>query len=288
MKRLILILLLSPILSFSQNEVDTYFSTIEDTYIDEYLPYNYLLADSVILRSCPSKTCNNEDLLLIGQKFKILERSYNVDTIRTIKSHWYKIELSNMKTGWIWGGFIAQRAFGSESDPSLKFVMGISRYIDQDGWLRKKYQIRAFKNHKEIDRYEVFIHSQYFDALAIGNKGLAVADIIRIDIPCEGGCGCSGGYIYVFWNGIEFTSTSFAMGIADAWASEDTSLIFPTDMEGIANTVIRESNTIIDDNFSNDQYKRSIKREYLYWNGRELTLDESKEIEEKVLVLDIE
>ena len=77
-----------------------------------------------------------------------MKRSESVLEIKGIISHWYFGQSDNKK-GWIWGGNIAQRAFGSYGDAAVKFLGGRAK-IEKD--VRSTYQIIALKN-MENDRF---------------------------------------------------------------------------------------------------------------------------------------
>ena len=113
-------------------------------------------------------------------------------------------------------------------------MIGYEKYTDQEGWFRKQYQIRAFKEGEELDRLSILCPSNYFTEIEnVGSKGIkGVQDVIRMYVPCEGGCGCTTGYSYVFWDGKQLVHAGDFLGTADADYSEDVSLIFPSEMQG--------------------------------------------------------
>ncbi|MEZ4847483.1 MAG: SH3 domain-containing protein [Bacteroidia bacterium] len=284
MKKFIFLILFFPVFLIGQTPSNLGFSTVE-VYSSKYeAPYHYLLADDVNLRKCPERTCTSIDALKIGQRMILLEKSQNAETINGITSHWYKVEADDV-TGWIWGGMIAQGAFGSKTDPSVKFVYGLKKADPADPWY-PVYQIRAFKDHKEIARKDIEVPTRGFQIQGMGNNGLNLNDIISISLPCNGGCGCTTGNLVIFWNGQEFSEIEELLGTADAWASEATYFIYPTSMEGIPNILIKVSEFFIDEQ-EDGKIKRGITREYFKWNGKKLVPDSSRKTEKITYVMEI-
>lgn len=253
--------------------------TIENNLFLEEATLNYLLADDVILRSQPDKSSQALDRLQIGSAFHILTKSDSILVINGIESNWYKIELTD-KEGWIWGGFIASYAFGSESDAAVKFVSGVEKCVydkEQEKW-SVFYQIRAFRNNQQIDK--ISLQSPAWDygfTQNIGRKGLTnVDDILTVNIPCSGGCGCLTGDTYVFWNNSKFYFIGHVLGTPDAEFSEGAYFIFPSDMKGQPGLIIKEYSGVNQEktypkNGENNAevIYRDIKRQTFTWNGNQ-------------------
>lgn len=286
MKKVYYIFLIYGICSqaFSQKP-DLNFPTVESLYDQNLEEYHYLLADSINVRDCASINCKKLGILKIGERIVLQEKSETIDTINNIKSHWYKIKSKGVN-GWIFGGFIAQQAFGSQSDSSVKFVYGLKRFDVNEKFVKRTTQLRAFENNKELDQIELPISTNYINSIkTIGNSGLELKDIIIIEIPCVGGCGCSTGNLIIFWNGKKFSKVYDLLGTADAWASESYRFIYPTDMEGINNTIIKVSEFYIGES-SDGKIERGISKEYFKWNGEELVADKSKKVEKKTYLIE--
>lgn len=256
--------------------VDLNFNTIENSL--NLGGYHYALADKINVRDCSSLNCEKVGTLKIGQRIVLEKRSENMNTINTVISNWYKIRAEGIN-GWVFGSFISQQAFGSLSDLSVKFVFGLKSVDHSEGWRKKTYQIRAIKDNQEIDNIEFPIFTSYINFIkTIGHAGLNLKDVIVIDIPCEGGCGCSTGELVVFWNGEKFSKVEDLLGLGDAWASESIKFIYPTDMEGIENVIIKVSDSF-DEELSDNKIRRRITKEYFKWNKTELIPDPSRESE---------
>ncbi|MEL6626742.1 MAG: SH3 domain-containing protein [Bacteroidota bacterium] len=279
MSRLVLFLLLFiPVCLSAQDKLDVRILTADEC-IDSYdVPKAYMLADEVNVRSCPNTSCTAVAVMRIGQSMKPLERSTEIDTVNGVKSHWYKIESGKIK-GWIFGGFIAQHAFGSQTDPSVKFVFGIEKIVEEEVRKVPVYQIRAFRGQTQLDKISVRSFSWSMGAAhSLGAQGLDLHDIISLHVPCVGGCGCSTGDILVFWNGTRFSDVHQLVGIADAWASEGSSFVFPTDMEGEKDMVIKEDRIFLEE-AEVGGYKRKMVRTFYRWNGQKLVIDPNRKKE---------
>ena len=256
---------------FGQNEVEVSFITIANYLFPEEAELHYLLANDVAFRKEPSSTSKLIQTLSIGTSFIIHEKSDSAEVKKGIKSHWYKIEIKN-QFGWIWGGLIARNAFGSHSDPTVKFVSGYEKVIsnqsdDIDGVY---YQVRAIKNHKQLSKIVVksFARDIGFSSNS-GNNGLDnVDDILVLEVPCYGGCGCSTGEIYIFWNEGHFYEAAVTMGSPDAEYSEGEYLIFPSNIEGIKGQIIKYRSGVGEE--KEGELERLITQTYYYWDGKKL------------------
>lgn len=258
------------------------FYTNENDLFQEESQLHYLLANDVILRSEANKESTALGKLNIGTGFQILKKSEESLTIKNIKSNWYKIKINastDTKTGWIWGGFIAQYAFGSENDASVKFVAGIEKMEQNEGesW-EAYYQVRAFRNNEQIAKLSLKCPAWEFDNVSnIGKKGLKnVDDILTFNIPCSSeSCGCTVGESYVFWYNEQFHYVGDALGIADADYSTWETFIFPSDMEGKSDIIIKEISDIHDEIVIDGDEKttalyREVTQQELEWNGQDL------------------
>lgn len=284
MRRNILLLSLIMVFScclFAQETYKVSHLTIENYAFQEEADFHYLLADMVNLRTAPTTSSKVVTTLPIGSKMIILEANDSTTVINGIESNWYKIEV-NQKTGWLWGGFIATYAFGSEKDSSIKFVIGLEKKEagEGGGWFLPVYQIRAFKNNKEIDRISVKSFNREIESVVnIGNKGLKnLDDILMLHVPCVGGCGCSTGELYVFWHNNKFYHIGNTVGMADADYSVYEFFVFPAAMEGEAPYIIKISGFVDDEKTTEDETVRKVIREYYLWNGTKFyKADKAKE-----------
>lgn len=252
------------------------FATIDQYLIPSQYPPRYLLADSVNVRECGSVECGHAGILRIGEKFIISDASESIDTIRGLASRWYRIE-SDRLSGWIWGGFIASYAFGSDTDAQIKFVFGPEKTELVNGYPRRIHLLKAYSGNRELDRIEIREGYDFESASSIGRQGLqGIKDVIALSVPCHGGCGCSTGNLYVFWDGVKFGEIQEAMGTADAWASGGTEFIFPSDIRGIPGVVIRLTDEYIDSSNDEEEVTREEVIEYFRLSGLKMVPDESR------------
>lgn len=282
-------LLLSLLMALSWNVFAQDFYKVEHYVNEKYVyeaegDYHYLLADKVNLRAKPTTDSEVIMNLPIGSELLLLKRSDSISVINNIQSNWYKVKV-NQKTGWLWGGLIATYAFGSESDPSVKFVAGLEKRIEGKGggWFIPVYQIRAFKNNQEIDKMSVKSFGRSFDNIQnIGRKGVEnVDDILAFHVPCIGGCGCSTGEVYVFWNNNKFYNAGTTEGMADADYSFYEIFIFPSAIAGEAPYIIKKTGRVNEEKTREEKVVRQVITEYYLWNGTELyKTDKAKRVED--------
>jgi hypothetical protein len=274
--------------------------TPRDQYLfPEEMPLSYILGGNVALREGPSRSSRTITTLSAGTPITIEEGTTDTLIVNGVGSHWYRVKAGKHQ-GWTWGGQIAQRTFGSTADATVKFVAGIDHVTPSDtGRYDYSYRIVALKDGKEIDRIVVRSFAWGFDEVSnIGHRGLrAVDDIIALNVPCVGGCGCTMGEVLVFWSGGRFHHAADLMGSPDGEYSTNVSFIFPADMEGLPELIIREELTYDDttvedieeteredegedvsddrpideaDDTDQEYITRIITRTYLVWNGQAL------------------
>jgi len=207
---------------------------------------SYLLADRVYLRKCGSTDCKKIGVLPIGTSFTVLEKNNNPQVINGLKSNWYRIKTKD-NHGWLWGGFIAERSFGSDTNADIKFVFGRARTEkDSTGAMKEFYQLRAFKHNTQLGK--IVFESSNIDAASvknIGNKGVYnLEDIITISLPADASNNCKTTEMYIFWNNRKFTHVGNLTNIADTTNSLEETLVFPSDMEGKKGLIIKKSSKV--------------------------------------------
>lgn len=140
----------------------------------------YLLADDVALRDCPSVQCEQLTTINIGTNVRLLAKSSTPHTINGVKSRWYKVKMGP-QIGWIWGGMISQKTIASTTNPEVKFVFGEAGF-DYKG--NRLFQIRAIKNGTQVDK--IVFHSKGLNQNEISlmdqNAATSNADVIALNI----------------------------------------------------------------------------------------------------------
>lgn len=265
----------------------------------EEAPRSYILGNNVALREAPSRSGKVVTTLNAGTTVFIEEGTTDTMVMNGVGSHWYRVTTGD-RQGWTWGGDIAQVAFGSTADATVKFVGGIDHITPSDtGTYDHSYRLVALKDGKEIDRIVVRSFAWGFEMVSnLGDRGLhAVDDIIALNVPCVGGCGCTTGDVLVFWSGGRFHHAADLMGSPDGEFSTNVSFIFPADMEGLPELIVREELSYDEtptedieetesefevegvsedqplddaDDTDQDHITRIITRTYLSWNGQTL------------------
>ncbi len=261
---------------FGQTAPEVHFETISnDTPVHE-LSYKHLLAHKVFLREKPSLKGKKVAVMDIGTKLVLREKSLYDTEINGIKSNWYRVDADG-QSGWVWGGMIAQEAFGSEADYKVKFVYGYeSSRVNEMGIVETTYQLRAFKNGNQLDKIVLdSLTALPSEVRNIGNKGIFnVEDIITLGLV-DSASGNEMGTSYVFWNNGKFTNVANLIDYSDASYSKNEHFVFPSDMQGIKST-IKLKTVILDKKMTPEsalaQGHKKYRTSYYSWNGYKLSL----------------
>ena len=273
--------LLTLTFGFAQITPEVHFKTVDQATPIEEVTYKYLLGDKVFLRETPSLKSKKLAVLNIGTKLVLREKTNDYEIINGIKSNWYRVNVG-ADEGWVWGGLIAQKTFGSQTYHNVKFVYGYASVTtNAHGILKNKHQLRAYKNGIELDR----IVFDGYKAIPLhienmGNKGLFnVEDIIAIDIP-EGKTNVSTGKTYIFWNNGKFTHVASLKNYSNKNYSKSESFIFPSDMEGQKNSIVLKTHiTTHNTNIENDAAdKKEYITSFFKWDGYKLVKKEDPPI----------
>lgn len=259
----------------------------------------FLLADSVVLRSGPGTDTKNLGLLRTGTEIELLDFSQEKMPLRGIESYWYHIRC-NKQEGWIWGGFIATGYFRSNEDPSVAFLIGFSHQQlkkDSDGITEYTYnetyvQIRAVRGNQLLDKLVLHEEVTYPEVQQSGRMGVeGVDDILMLLRPCLGGCGCSGGTDYIFWDGAKLHFVYNENFIADAASSEWDALLLPSSKGG-EQGYIKIAGNHVDTSFyaqdGRDIMQRVQTVSWYTWNGEKLVKAAGKKTQRKIIYIDHE
>tara|TARA_R110000765_G_scaffold94160_1_gene177615 strand:+ start:2408 stop:3301 length:894 start_codon:yes stop_codon:yes gene_type:complete len=259
---------------FAQNAQEVEFEIMDKEIPAEELTYEYLLAHKVFLREKPSVRSEKITLLDIGSKMVLWEKSLYAKEINGIKSHWYRVTTGD-QTGWVWGGMIAQKSFGSIADNQVKFVYGYeSIALNASGVEEAKYQLRAFKNGVQLDKMvldslgAIPVHIENYGSLGLFN----VEDVITIDLA-DSDSGYQVGKSYIFWNNGRFKKVASLIDYADTNYMKTESFVFPSDMQGVKSTILLKTTITkniktLDDALSQNNIE-FITTPYT-WNGSKL------------------
>ncbi|WP_282111995.1 SH3 domain-containing protein [Maribacter stanieri] len=259
---------------FAQNEQEVEFEIMDKEIPAEELTYEYLLAHKVFLREKPSVRSEKITLLDIGTKMVLWEKSLYAKEINGIKSHWYRVTTGD-QTGWVWGGMIAQKSFGSIADNQVKFVYGYeSIALNASGVAEAKYQLRAFKNGVQLDKMvldslgAIPVHIENHGSLGLFN----VEDVITVDLA-DSDSGYQVGKSYIFWNNGRFKKVASLIDYADTNYMKTESFVFPSDMQGVKCTILLKTTITkniktLDDALSQNNVE-FITTPYT-WNGSKL------------------
>ena len=273
---------------FAQKE-QVEFEIMDKEIPAEELTYEYLLAHKVFLREKPSVRSKKVTLLDIGTKMVLWEKSLYAKEIDGIKSHWYRVTTGD-QTGWVWGGMIAQKSFGSIADNQVKFVYGYeSSTKNEAGVIETAYQLRAFKNGQQLDK--IVFDSLYATPVHIENHGslglFNVEDVITVDLA-DADTGYQIGKSYVFWNNGRFKKVADLIDYADTNYLKTEHFVFPSDMQGVKSTILLKTTITKNIKSLNDALAQDnvefITTPYV-WNGSKLIKkEEVREIKDDAVV----
>ncbi|MEP2058829.1 MAG: SH3 domain-containing protein [Maribacter litoralis] len=273
---------------FAQTE-QVEFEVMDKEIPAEELSYEYLLAHKVFLREKPSVRSKKVTLLDIGTKMVLWEKSLYAKEIDGIKSYWYRVTTGD-QTGWVWGGMIAQKSFGSIADNQVKFVYGYeSSAKNASGVTETTYQLRAFKNGQQLDKMvldrlaAIPVHIENHGSLGLFN----VEDVITVDLA-DKDTGYQVGKSYLFWNNGRFKKVADLIDYADTNYLKTEHFVFPSDMQGVKSTILLKTTITKNIKSLNDALAQDnvefITTPYV-WNGSKLIKkEEAREIRDDAVV----
>jgi hypothetical protein len=274
--------LIAPLVLWAQDEGHHVYHTPRDGYmLPSDAPLEYVLGNDVALRSGPATTAELVATLSAGTALTIEEASTEELELRGIRSAWYRV-VAEERTGWLWGGDIAQHSFGSTADALVKFIGGVDHITPSDtGFTDFAYRIVALREGLQVQHIVLRSFANGFEgAMNHGDLGVPlVDDIITVHVPCVGGCGCTVGDVVVFWSGGRFHHVADLMGSPDGPYSTNEYFIYPSAMVGLPGTIIRETSNYLETRSPVEGETqeeeglyiiRTVEREYLRWDGQSL------------------
>lgn len=267
-----IILFFSTMLLDAQGPIVTF-----DIYDDPgfYSNHVYTWVNNATLRKEPSRNATSMGTLPIGSVCDLIKQGQDTVEIAGIKSPWYFVK-SNANEGWIWGGLLTKMCTGSNIDSEVKFLMGYQMHdnVAEQGVEQTFVQIRAVKNQKEISSVSFPLLEPTWGMQNLGSKGLkGIHDIIAVAQSGES-CGHFYGNAYVLWDGIKLMDPLVIGGVPDGDFGIWDSPIFPSDIEGMANTLIIDSEDYLSNESSDGESygyvaERIAKRSFTLWeNGK--------------------
>ncbi len=238
----------------------------------------YLIADRVNVRSEPSSKAKVVDNIPIGTKITVLKNSYKTLTLKGFTANWYKIQYGR-KTGYVWGGLIAEGSVKGIKANSVRFLYGVKAYATKKteyGYEEEvvTIQVRVCKDNEELSQVE-------FDAVgglsiahwitAFGNLGLSdIKEVLEINVSQQMCAGTNANYV-LFWDGqkIHYVKELRPGGDVPYFYSDD--LIFPVHKGGEKGKIFGEqiSGEYGEEEGAEDIIESHKKVEYK-WTGTKL------------------
>lgn len=286
MRHWVFALLFSPAICAAQTELHVQFTARSNYVMPEEAPPVYALLSTVVLRNEPSHESQELTAIQPGTPVYIDSGSTDTAVANGVRSVWYRV-LADKQLGWVWGGLLAQDAMGSYADPTVKFIGGVEHVAAWNDTTHARYTYRliAARDGKQLDAISLPSPAWGFGPLSThGTMGLPhVDDVLFLDLPCVGGCGCTTGSIVVFWSGGRFHHVADMLGSPDGAYSTNQTLVFPCSMEGLPGVIKRVTSSYDDSEQTESEQlatdgeeplqqfvRRSVTTEFLRWDGKEL------------------
>lgn len=257
MKRILLLLILSSVISFGQNT-----KYLSERYEFSANEVAYMFGNDVKLRESPNTESEVLTLLKIGSKIEVLLKTEKKMLFDGLESPWYKIKYKD-KVGYVLGCFIS---LDKASFNTTTYLISLKK----DG-ATLFLKTRLIKTNNEYLENISKLHTHEFSIKTYGNKGLKnVESIFKINYLAES-CGINSGGIYLFFNGSELIKAIDFTKVADAdayWYVED--YIFPTDEGGMEGKILykREIGETIE--YETEWVETKHTQRVLKWNGKEV------------------
>ncbi|QDO93903.1 SH3 domain-containing protein [Formosa sediminum] len=220
----------------------------------------YLFGNDVAFRTDPDTKSKTIDLIKIGSKIQIIEKSENTVLYNGLPSNYYKVKY-NEQIGYVLGGLISLG----------KKEMGASTYFYTYGKKNDTYYIiiRHVNDKQEITEATTDLKTNDFALEVYDNKGIqGIDNIIFVNYLAEA-CGVEGGGVYFFEVDGSMTKVFNISQMSNAgiyWYFE--TLIFPNDKDGIDGKIVykKESGTYQDE-ATNWVEINTVSRELEWKNG---------------------
>lgn len=225
MNKLIIILLFTSSIVFSQET--NYHHPDLDLKNGEYY---YLFGSDVKFRKLPDTDSEVIQLLQIGTKIQIIDKSNETKNYNGIESPFYKVKFNN-EVGYILGGLISLEKLEKNNS---KYLFAYKK--DEENY---SVIIRYLNENMELKETASELRTVEFSIDLFDNKGIeGVKNILFINYLAEA-CGVDGGGIYYFQLGNDLKKVFEITQVSEAgiyWLMED--LIFPTDEKGIKGKIL--------------------------------------------------
>jgi len=229
----------------------------------------YLFGNDVTFRKEPNNKSKVIDVLAIGTKIQIIEKTNETIDDLGIVSNFYKVK-HNDQIGYILGSLISLE----------KKELGESKYFYTYQKKGDKYYliIRHFNEKSEVNEVIIELETNDFSLEIYGNKGVeGIENIIYVNYLAEA-CGINGGGIYIFQTNSMLKKVFSITEISEAgvnWMNEK--LIFPNDKKGITGKIVyeKEVGSYIDEE-TNWVEINQVSRELEWKNGKLLPELKSK------------
>jgi hypothetical protein len=225
MNKLIILFLLIPNFYFGQETV------YHNPNFDLKKGKNYyLFGNDVKFRQLPNTGSEVVDLLKIGTKITIVEKTKNTLNYNGIESPYYKVKYNN-KIGYILGGLIS---LDRKEIKNSKYFFVYKKTGD-----KYSISIRHINEKSELIENSSILNTYEFSLEVSANKEIEdLENILFVNYLAEA-CGVDGGGIFFFKTKTELKKVFEISQVSDAgiyWFEEK--LIFPVDKDGVKGKIV--------------------------------------------------
>jgi hypothetical protein len=219
------------VFAFGQNTEPRVYSPY-DGY--DPLPEAYLFGDNVKLRTQPNPDSEVLELLKLGTKIEILQKTEEKMNFNGMESFWYKVKVED-KIGFLLQGLISLEKL-SHQKTDYFFAL---RRENNEAFLKIRYRT----NDSTYVEKESTLENDVFSLEISDNRGLVdVNHILKVNYISEA-CMMEGGGQYYFSDGKQLIKALEYSEIADGgifWFYEQ--LIFPNEEDGVPNKLVYKRN----------------------------------------------
>jgi len=265
MKKILFILLVTANIAFGQNTI--YHGPNIDLRSGEQYA---MFGDDVKFRASPDVKSEVLELLKIGTKVEVVEKTVETFLYNGIESHFYKVK-NNGKTGYILGGLISlEQKESADTRYLFAYKMEDANY---------SLLVRVLSKNNSYRELTAALGNPGIDIHLLDSKGVeGVESMLYVNNRAEA-CGVYGGEIYFFQtkDGLKKAFTTEIYSDAGVfWVSEK--LIFPNDDDGVAGKIVYEiEQGEYGDEATNEVHVSKTSRELRWENGEILPKIEASE-----------
>jgi len=226
----------------------------------------FLFGDKVRLKEKPTKESKEVDLLKIGSKVTILEKTSKKYPYNGKKWHWYKVKTKN-KVGYVVGGLLS---LDTKIIGNSMYLISIKKGTDGFKIVTRLLE----KGKKYTENINTFGTKKHFTTEVYNNRGVeGIKNMLFINYHTEASGINEGGY-YLFNENNSLIKAIELTSINSKVYKISEEIIFPNDDDGIIGRILfsREKGGITSHHKNGKITKTMIESCEFVWEGKELKL----------------